>query len=82
MCLALDPTGSSLPISPIFIKTGGQERLREADEELEPRPSSSSSVLEQGQGNILDNLEEITNLHTEFLSLGILALGMKLELEN
>ena len=63
----MDPTSSSLPISPIFIKIGVQERPRIPDDGL---PYSSSSLLEQSQGNLLDNLEEITNLPTEFLSLG------------
>ena len=59
--LGLDPTSSSLPISPIFIRSGEQVvggRL-------------SPSLLEAGQSCLLDSLEEITSLPTELLSLGI-----------
>ena len=61
--LAVDPTSSSLPISPIFIKTGGGG-------------GGVQGVDEGGEeGNLvtydlLDNFEELPNIPTELLSLG------------
>ena len=61
--LAVDPTSSSLPISPIFIKTGGGgggvQGVDEGGEE--------GNLVAYG---LLDNFEELPNIPTELLSLG------------
>ena len=61
--LAVDPTSSSLPISPIFIKTGGGgggvQGVDEGGEE--------GNLVTYG---LLDNFEELPNIPTELLSLG------------
>ena len=58
--LGVDPTCSSLPISPIFIKTGGGvDDAEEGGEE--------GSLVTYG---LLDSLEELPNIPTELLSLG------------
>ena len=58
--LSVDPACSSLPISPIFIKTGGGlDGAEEGGEE--------GSLVTFG---LLDSLEELPNIPTELLSLG------------
>ena len=58
--LGVDPTCSSLPISPIFIKTGGAA-------EGEEQGGEEGSLVTYG---LLDSLEELPNIPTELLSLG------------
>lgn len=57
MTLALDPTNSALPLSPIFIRTSGDI-------------GHGFPGLGQDAASLLDNLDEITSLPHEFLNIG------------
>ena len=64
--LAVAPTNSALPLSPIFIKTsdGG--------------PGQGFPGLGLDAASLLDNLDEITSLPHEFLNIGIVVrIGVK-----
>ena len=81
VCLAVDPTNSVLPLSPIFIKTSGFSSLanvRGASEShsdgslgTNNRPEKELFVTEYGNNTFLDNLDEITSLPNEFLNIGM-----------
>ena len=57
MTLAMDPTNSALPLSPIFIRTSGDI-------------GHGFPGLGQDAASLLDNLDEITSLPHEFLNIG------------
>jgi len=78
VCLALDPTNSILPLSPIFIKTSGFGSLanvRGTESHFDGslvtnnRPEKELFVTEYGNNTFLDNLDEITSLPNEFLNI-------------
>lgn len=78
ICLAVDPTNSILPLSPIFIKTSGlgsfaNVRVSEphSDNSLvsNNRAEKELFVTEYGNNTFLDNLDEISSLPNEFLNI-------------
>jgi len=78
ICLAVDPTNSILPLSPIFIKTSGlgsfaNVRVAESHSDgslaSNNRPEKELFVTEYGNNTFLDNLDEITSLPNEFLNI-------------
>ena len=62
MTLAMDPTNSALPLSPIFIRTSG-------DHGGGPHGHGFPG-LGLDAASLLDNLDEITSLPHEFLNIG------------
>ena len=82
ICLAVDPTNSILPLSPIFIKTSGlggvaNVRVSESHSDgslgCDNRPEKELFVTEYGNSSnnaFLDNLDEIASLPNEFLNIG------------
>jgi len=81
ICLAVDPTNSILPLSPIFIKTSGlggvaNVRVSESHSDgslgCDNRPEKELFVTEYGNSSnnaFLDNLDEIASLPNEFLNI-------------
>ena len=63
MTLAMDPTNSALPLSPIFIRTSGDHGGGGAHGHGFPGLGLDAASL-------LDNLDEITSLPHEFLNIG------------
>ena len=62
MTLAMDPTNSALPLSPIFIRTSGDQGGGAHGHSLPGLGLDAASLL--------DNLDEITSLPHEFLNIG------------
>ena len=62
MTLAMDPTNSALPLSPIFIRTSGDHGGG--------AHGHGFPGLGLDAASLLDNLDEITSLPHEFLNIG------------
>ena len=62
MTLAIDPTNSALPLSPIFIRTSGDHGGG--------AHGHGFPGLGLDAASLLDNLDEITSLPHEFLNIG------------
>ena len=64
--LGVSPTNCALPLSPIFIKTSSTCQTRDHVS----AGQCYNEVYNNNAASLLDNLDEITSLPTEFLNIG------------
>ena len=69
--LGVSPTNCALPLSPIFIKTSSTCQTRDPDHVSgAPCCANINEIYNNTAASLLDNLDEITSLPTEFLNIG------------